>query len=124
MYWQVEYDMDWLPICEICKQWFRKLCSHVYQSHSIKARQYKVMYWLDVKKWICCDDTRHSLQEHVKKNYDLVVTENLLHKWKQTRFNKWQWKWKKKSYISEQTKRMLKEKIYHIHKNNMRDIYY
>lgn len=108
MYWQVEYDSDWLPICEICGKSFRKLWSHAYNWHQIKARDYKIMFWLDVKKWICCAETIKILQEHSKANYPIVVEENLLVKWVDSRFTPWT-KWKK-AYVSEQTKVMLRTK--------------
>lgn len=109
MYWQVEYDTEWLPICEICGKSFRKLCSHVYNTHNIRSIEYKIMNWLDIKKWICCQTTRQSLQRHIKKNYELVVVQNLLEKWKHTRFD-WSNKYKKK-YVSEQTKVRLRKHI-------------
>jgi hypothetical protein len=88
-YWIIEYDLDGLPICEICGKSFKKLCSHVVQKHNISSREYKIQNWLDIWKWICCQSTRQSLQEHIKKNYDLVVTQNLISKWEQTRFKDW-----------------------------------
>lgn len=110
MYWQVEYNIDWLPICEICGKSFKKILSHVTQKHNLNAREYKIKYWLDVKKWICFEWTKKILQQRIKENYDLVVKDNLINHWKETRFSKWVLKWKKKSYVSEQTKQMLRER--------------
>lgn len=114
MLWIIDYDIDWLPICEICGQSFKKLLCHVYQKHNITAKEYKINQWLDIRKWICCNETKLLLQKRIKENYDLVVTDNLINKWKQTRFVKWNTLWKK--YTSEQTKQRLKTKHLNINK--------
>lgn len=117
MYWQIEYDIDWLPICEICGKSFKKLLTHIVQKHNISAKEYKINQWLDINKWICCNETKLLLQKRIKENYDIVVIDNLINKWKQTRFIKWNSLWKK--YTSEQTKQRLKTKHLNIWiKNN------
>ena len=118
MYWQIEYDINWFPICEICGKSFKKLSSHVVQKHSLTWREYKIKYWLNIKKWICFEWTINKLRENIKNNYDLVVVDNLLNKWKKSRFVKWELKWKKKEYVSEQTKKMLRDNIKKIINNN------
>jgi len=113
MIWIIEYDSKWLPICEIFGKSFRKLLSHAYNSHNLTSREYKIKFWLDIKKWICCNETKLVLQQHLKDNYDLVVKDNLLSKGNDTRFIKWN---KKKKYVSEQTKIMLREHLKNINK--------
>ena len=90
MFWQVEYDSAWNPICEICWKSFKKLWAHTFMKHNLTAREYKILYWLDVKKGILCEETRNICRENNAKYFNKVVKENLLSKWQSSRFIKWQ----------------------------------
>ena len=101
MYWIVEYDINWLPICEICGKSFKKLMTHVFWAHRMLAKKYKIKYWLDVRKWIMCKKSIELARKNLKDNYDLCVKENLIKRWANSRFKNWH---KGKRYFSEQSR--------------------
>jgi hypothetical protein len=105
-YGKVEYDERGYPICAICSKSYKKILSHCVQKHGITAKEYKIMFGLDVGKGIAYEGTKEVLREKIKENYDLVVRENLLQGGKKTRF-KDGGKGRPKNMLSEQTRRKL-----------------
>lgn len=74
--------------CLICGKNFKRVCSHVFHTHKMTARQYKEEFGLDVKKGLIDDGFREILHNHVMKNYSKVVAINLIKNGKKTRFKK------------------------------------
>lgn len=105
-YGTIAYDKNGLPICHICGKSYRKVLSHVVQKHGINAREYKIMFGLEVRKGIICEETKEVLREKNKQNYDLVVAKNLLKGGEKTRFKNGG-KGRMKNMVSEQTRRKL-----------------
>lgn len=54
--------------CKICGKKYRKVVSHVYQSHGMNKREYKEEFGLDVKRGIVLPETRDYLGKLVKEN--------------------------------------------------------
>lgn len=87
-YGKINYDSKGNPVCELCGKGFARLGRHVWQSHNMKARDYKKMFGLDVSKGLISEASRRKISKATKKNYDLVIKKNLLEKGKDTRFYK------------------------------------
>jgi hypothetical protein len=86
------------------------LLSHVWQKHDLLADEYKEMFGLDKKKGILNEDAREVLRQRVKENYDVVVAQNLLKNGQRSRF-KYGSGGRTKDKVSEQTRRMLSQRI-------------
>jgi len=71
--------------CAICWRYFVKPWAHVYQHHNMTAREYRIKYGFDVKRWQVTDEHRELLAEHVFEN----GTVNNLKAWEVYRFAKW-----------------------------------
>ncbi len=84
----IKYDKEGKPVCHICGKSFHKLMSHVRQIHGLSAREYKVMYGLNVGKGILSENSRAKCQRAVKKHYNVVVTSNLIDQGEKTQFKK------------------------------------
>lgn len=87
-YGHVCYDKRGKPICHICGKAFDKPMSHVRQVHELSAKEYKIMFGLNIGKGILSEESRIKCQQSVKKHYDVVVTNNLIKHGKKTRFTK------------------------------------
>ncbi len=87
-YGKVEYSEDGKVICHICGKSFNKLLTHVWQAHGLSEKEYKLKFGLDLYKGLISENTKLKLQEAVKNNYDLVVTQNLVKNGKKSRFEK------------------------------------
>lgn len=85
---EILYDSQRRPICHICGRAYNKLMSHARLTHGISAREYKLMFSLSLKKGIVSPDTAEVLREHVRKNYEIVVSNNLVKAGSDTRFEK------------------------------------
>jgi hypothetical protein len=109
-YGEVEYDESGKPICEICGKAFKRILVHAKQKHDITAREYKLMFGLDVKKGICSKESRELSRERALENYDVVIKENLLEAGKVSRFKEGS-KGRTKEQVSAQTKKMLKQRL-------------
>ncbi|MEG0908754.1 MAG: MucR family transcriptional regulator [Clostridia bacterium] len=107
---EVIYDHRERPVCHICGKGYRKLCSHAYNTHNITADKYKQKFGLEKKKGITSTITKAILQDSVKKNYDVVVVENLLNSGKESRF-KIGCKGRTKDKVSLQTYKKLCTKM-------------
>jgi|TARA_B110000977_G_scaffold151730_1_gene192612 hypothetical protein len=82
----IEYNEKGLPMCEECGQYYHRVLSHVRQKHNLSAKQYKIKYGLDLSKGICSKSSSEKTRVKTKKNYNLVIAQNLLINGKQTRF--------------------------------------
>jgi hypothetical protein len=105
---EVKYDDKGLPLCHICGKSFRKLLNHVWQKHGIYEKEYKLTFGLDTGKGICCQETRERLQQAIKDNYDIVVSDNLLKNGSRTRF-KSGGMGRTRDKLSEQSRRRLSD---------------
>ncbi len=54
--------------CLICGGWYRKVGSHVWNSHKMTAREYRKLVGLDVKRGLLTDKAREVMREHVFEN--------------------------------------------------------
>lgn len=54
--------------CKICGRKYRKVVSHVYNSHGMTKREYKEAFGLDVKRGILLPEDREYLGKLVKEN--------------------------------------------------------
>ena len=106
---KTEYNEYGEPKCEICGLFFNRVITHARQKHNIDKKQYKKQFGLDFKKGICSKASSEKTRNKTLSNYDKCVSKNLLEKGSNTRFVKRE-KYKK-SYVSEQTKIMLREKL-------------
>lgn len=88
MYGVIEYDINGLPICEICGGSFNRVTSHVRQVHDMSAREYKEKFGFDVSKGICSIESSRKSRLAVIINWDKVVVINLLIKGEGTQFTK------------------------------------
>lgn len=106
MFWKVEYDMDWKPICEICGKSFSRVLCHVRQKHSISEREYKIQFGLDLRKWVCSKESRELIRRKTLAQYDISIKKNLIEWGVISRFKKGA---HKKKYFSEQSRLRIKE---------------
>lgn len=74
--------------CPYCNGWYLKLAAHTVQRHGVDNRELKEELGLDRKKGLIPIWHKEELQDHVNKNYDLVVAKNLLEKGLKTRFSR------------------------------------
>ena len=109
-YGKIDYDMQGRPICAICGKGFDRLGFHVWKTHKMEAIEYKKMFGLDTKKGLTSQKSRLKSRNAVLKNYDKVVTQNLLKNGENTRFHKGH-KGRTKDKVSEQTKNRLQRHI-------------
>ena len=72
--------------CYICKLYYKKPISHAWQVHGVHEREYKEALGLDHKKGIIKEEAKEVLREHIKDNYAVVVTKNLLKGGAKTRY--------------------------------------
>lgn len=49
--------------CQICGQEYKKVCSHAWSKHKIRARDYKRMFGFDVKRGL----VSHEYKEHMRQ---------------------------------------------------------
>lgn len=110
MYGKIEYDNIGNPICEICKQSFRRVLAHVRQTHSMSEREYKIEFGFDLGKGICSVESSELSKARVYENYDKCISKNLLTKGNKTRYNK-NHKGRTKDMVSAQTKTRLKNRL-------------
>jgi hypothetical protein len=71
--------------CGFCGKEFKKVCSHVWMSHHMTAREYKKMLGFDVKKGILTDNLRLKLRNNAIVN---GMIERLKQAGIKTRFSK------------------------------------
>jgi hypothetical protein len=105
--------------CQICKLFYRKVISHVWQRHNMTGREYKEMIGVDQNKGLIHEDHRNLLHDHALKNKELVIDVNLLRKGVSTRYKKGTpniGKYKR----SAQTLARLKKNRFTIHKNKQK----
>lgn len=105
---EIAYTEEGKPICHICGKGYDKLMSHVYQTHDMTARDYKIEFGLDLNQGIMSEESKEKARKTVEDNYENIVLDNLLTKGAETRFKKGHSRTKGK-FVSEQSKkRMLK----------------
>ena len=102
----IYYDEHGRPICNICGRSFKKLISHVIQTHSMTGLQYKDLFGYDRYKSIMSKDSRYLARMNAIKNYP-KIKDNLLVSGRSTRF-KIGHSGRTKDKISPQTERRLK----------------
>lgn len=85
---EILYDAQNRPICHICGRAYNKLMSHARLTHGVSAKEYKEMFSLSKKKGIVSPETAELLRAHVRKNYEIVVSSNLMKGGSGTRFEK------------------------------------
>ena len=105
----IEYNDLGEPKCEICGKFFNRVITHARQKHDINAREYKIQFGLDLKSGVCSKESSERTRIKTLSNYEKCINKNLLQKGSKTRFAKRD-KYKK-SYVSEQTKIMLRERV-------------
>ena len=71
--------------CKICDKSFKRVCSHVRQTHGVSAREYKEAFGLDVKKGILSNEDRKIMHDYALAN---GMDEQLKKAGKATRFKK------------------------------------
>ena len=106
----IEYDKEGKPKCEICAKHYNRVTSHVRQAHNISAREYKLKFGFDLNKGIISKASKKKSSDAVHRNFDLVVTKNLVVKGNKTRFKHGS-KGRTKDQVSEQTRLMLNERL-------------
>lgn len=111
MNWVIEYDSDWLVICKICNKSFNKLWWHIRMKHNMLTIEYRKQFWLDNKARLMSESSILLARKNNKDNYNLVVTDNLLNKWKGTRYKLW-YKWRTRNQIREQTRIRLQNNLF------------
>lgn len=107
---EIAYTEDGKPICHICGKGYDKLMSHVYQTHEITARDYKIEFGLDLNQGIMSEESKEKARKAVEENYDSIVVDNLLTKGVGTRFEKGHSRTKGK-FVSEQSKKRMLENL-------------
>ena len=107
MKWVIEYDNNWLPICEICWKSFKKLITHVIQKHNMTWVEYKKMFWLDLWIWIMCEESKKLAKDNILQNWQQCVVDNLS-KWEPLRFKPYH---RSKSYFSEQSRLRIQKQM-------------
>lgn len=80
-------DKDKLQ-CLICKNYYKRVCSHVRQRHGMNAREYKKEFGLDNKKGLMTEQARETMKKHTEKNRKIVIDRNLLIGGVKTRYKK------------------------------------
>lgn len=77
---------DGNPICHICGQAHINLSNHIVLKHKMRVEDYKEKYKLPQNLSLTSEAFRNTMREHNTKNYEVVVTKNLLEHGKATRF--------------------------------------
>jgi len=54
--------------CLICKKWYRQVGSHIYQTHNVTAREYRLEYGFDLKRGQLPEDLRAIKADHTMHN--------------------------------------------------------
>lgn len=54
--------------CLICKRYYRRVGKHIWNTHEITAREYRVMQHMEVKRGMTTQQDRENLREHVFSN--------------------------------------------------------
>ena len=54
--------------CQICGRWYKKVGSHIWQTHKMTAREYRKEYGFDVKRGQLTDVGRKVMHDHVFSN--------------------------------------------------------
>ena len=103
MNWVIEHDVNSLPICKVCGKSFNKLWSHIRMTHKMLTSQYRIQFWLDNNARLMSKTSIVLASKRNKENYDLVVTENLLSRWINTRYKDWD-PGRTKDKVREQTR--------------------
>ena len=84
----VKYDQAGNPVCEICGKSYARLMTHVRQKHDMTAYEYKKQFGLCTTKSVMNELSRKKSRLAALRNYDKVVTENLIEGGIQTRYEK------------------------------------
>ena len=109
-YGEVIHDKNGNVVCHICGKSYKKLLTHVWQTHGYTKQEYKLMFGLDQSKGLIADSTREKLQNAVAKHYDVVVKTNLIKHGSNTRFTEGHGG-RTRDKVSEQTRRVLVNQI-------------
>ena len=73
------------PICHICGKAYRKLGNHIYQCHHITQQEYRVKFKLHHNTRLSNVNYQQTMQSYNKRDYKVVVQENLIKCGQQTR---------------------------------------
>jgi len=87
-YKPVQKDDNWLIICELCGEPFNKLGSHIYWWHKMLTSQYRQMFGLNANTRLMSDESIEIARYNNEINKDIVIKENLIKKWINTRYKK------------------------------------
>lgn len=109
-YGEIKYNEEGNPICHICGEAHKKLMSHVWQVHGISAYDYKKEFGLDVGKGIMSEESKKKIRNKTLEHKEIVIDKNLLEHGRKSRFKKGH-RGRTKEYVSEQTRRMLRQHI-------------
>lgn len=65
--------VDTLPVdqrrrCLICGEYYRKVGSHIWMSHGMRAKDYRIAYQLPYKRGILAPEIREKLAANVREN--------------------------------------------------------
>lgn len=110
MYGIIEYDINGNPLCEICRGAFKRVLTHVRQSHGMTEREYKIQFGFDLGRGICSKESSELSRTRVYENFDKCVDKNLISKGNKTRFKN-RHVGRGKEMVSAQTKIRLKERL-------------
>jgi hypothetical protein len=105
-YGQIKYDDDGNPECHICGRGFARPMNHVRQIHRLSARQYKIMFGLNVNKGIMSEAALDKCRQNVIRNQHRIA-DNILINGEPTRFKKGESPGRPRNKLSEQSLQRL-----------------
>lgn len=86
MYNSPRFNKKGQPICEICEVGYNRLLLHVVKRHKVTSLEYKTIFNHHPRKGIQSKVLKSKMKMNALKNYNKVITENLLVKGQKTRF--------------------------------------
>ena len=75
---EIHYASNGDPICHICGMAYRKLGNHIAFRHHISQQEYREMFELHHNTRLSNNSYKETMREYNKRNYDVVVKENLI----------------------------------------------
>lgn len=84
---EVVYAPNGDPICHICGRAYRKLGNHIAFRHKISQKEYRDMFKLYHSTRLSNDNYKDLMRSYVKRDYKVVVEDNLIKCGTNTRTN-------------------------------------
>lgn len=85
-YGSIHHDQESKPICHMCGQSHVKLGQHAYYHHHITTEEYKERFGLNQNTKLTQKEYSNKMRDYVRHYSNLVISDNLINKGHNTRF--------------------------------------